>query len=331
MRSEDSQKVNKSELFNWVWSVKGDVATTLERSNICLVATIPSPEIPPFRPRNLLRGDFLTGSAIRYVHTLLRKRNVSIAAVFIALALLVSPFSATAASSAEYVQLTGRGSSMYPTIKEGDRLTIQLCTDGNLINVEDIIAYSTIATGRSLDYMWIGHRVVDKYTKDGKWYFKTKGDNNSETDPWEVPEYWLLGIVVNIEHTETSRAPTDTASQTDLSQTTYSTPSFVVGTQTLLIIFGNIVLGTTIAISHLRRKRQENILKKANILSCYTCRHYHIQSLYRTEIVDGRVGLRKVKDLSGGFCKSLNHFVGYGLWGPFPRRNCERYKPKTYT
>jgi len=259
------------------------------------------------------------------------KETVATTIVFIALALLISSFFTATASSAEYVQLTGRGSSMYPTMEEGDRLTIQLCADGSLINVGDIIAYSTIATGRFFDYMWIGHRVVDKYVKDGDWYFKTKGDNNSEADSWEVPEYWLLGIVVNIEHTETSNVSTDTTSQTDLSQTTSSTPSFVVGTQTWLIIFGNIVLGTTIAISHLRRKRQENILRKANILSCYTCKHYYIQSFYRTEMVDGRVGLRKVKDFSGGFCKYLNRLVGYGLWGPFPKRNCEHYKPKTYT
>ena len=295
------------------------------------MATIPSPEIPPFRPRDLLRGDFLTSSTIRYVYTLLCKRNIPIAVGFIALALLISQFFTATASSTEYMQLTGRGSSMYPTIKEGDRLTIQLCTDGNLINIGDIIAYSTIATGKSPDYMWIGHRVVDKYTKDGKWYFLTQGDNNSEADPWEVPEYWLLGIVVNIEHTETSSVPTDAASQRDLSQTKYSEPSFVIGTSTLLMIFRVIVLGTAIALSHLRHKRQENILKKANILSCYTCRYYHIQSFYRPEMVDGRVGLRKVKDLSGGFCKYLNHFIGYEHWGPFPRLNCEHYKPKTFS
>lgn len=327
MQSKDLQKVNKSEGALEVWSVKGDVVTTLERSTTCLVATIPSPEIPPFRPRNLLRGDFLKGPKLQCIYTLSRKRNVSTTVVCIVLALFVLSLFTVEASSTQYMQLTGRGSSMYPTIKEGDRLTIQLCTDGSLINVGDIIAYSTIATGASLDYMWIGHRVVDKYMKDGNWYFETKGDNNPEADPWEVPEYWLLGIVVNIEHTESSNVPTDTTSQMDNSRTKYPKP---VGTKTLLIVFSGAVLGVILAVFRIREE-QKSILKKANILSCYTCRYYHIQSLYRTELVDGRIGLRKVKDLSGGFCKYFNHFIGYGLWKPFPRRDCEHYETKTHT
>jgi len=80
---------------------------------------------------------------------------------------------------------------MVPALADGDTLKVKLYVDGSLINVGDIIVYCTIATmayDPNPDAMWIGHLVFEKYQKDGEWYFKTKGDNVPEADPWEVPD-----------------------------------------------------------------------------------------------------------------------------------------------
>jgi signal peptidase I len=101
----------------------------------------------------------------------------------------------------EHLYLTVRGDSMVPALTEGDTVKVKLGVDGSSIDVGDIIVYCTIATmayNPNPDAMWIGHRVVEKYQRNGKWYFKTKGDNVPEPDPWEVPEHFLLGVVVGV-------------------------------------------------------------------------------------------------------------------------------------
>ena len=144
-------------------------------------------------------------------------RRASLTAVSIVamtFSLLFSPVNA----SSEYLCLTARGNSMYPTILNGDHVEVQLKVEGGSINIGDILVYSTIAThvyAMYTRYMWIGHRVIEKYTKDGVWCFRTKGDNCAEPDSWEVPEYWLLGVVVSINHTEYSQEPEESPTRTD--------------------------------------------------------------------------------------------------------------------
>jgi hypothetical protein len=46
--------------------------------------------------------------------------------------------------------------------------------------------------------MWMCGRAIKKYWKNGEWYFKTQLDNNPEPDAWEVPEHFLLGVVVEV-------------------------------------------------------------------------------------------------------------------------------------
>jgi signal peptidase I len=115
------------------------------------------------------------------------------------------------ATSIKYVYLTATGDSMFPTIAEGDVVKVKICIDGDIIKAGfqnssqpgDIIVYCAgvaITYNSRLTNMWIGHRAIKKYMKNGEWYFKTKGDNNPKTDPWEVPEHFLLGVVVQILH-----------------------------------------------------------------------------------------------------------------------------------
>jgi len=116
---------------------------------------------------------------------------------------------ATKAAAIEYLYLSSCGNSMAPTINEGDTVKVKVCTNGTMIksglqnssDPGDIIVYCVSAAMAYVPQpksMWICHRAIDKYTKNGAWYFKTKGDNSLEPDPWEVPEYSLLGVVVEV-------------------------------------------------------------------------------------------------------------------------------------
>jgi len=98
--------------------------------------------------------------------------------------------------------------SMVPTIEKGDLLVIQ---GKNASEIENgtIILYDSFGLWPN-NYVPepIVHRVVDKYLNeiDGKWYFITQGDNNSDTDPPDgafgseipVPEERVIGIVKTI-------------------------------------------------------------------------------------------------------------------------------------
>lgn len=115
---------------------------------------------------------------------------------------LVTPVQATP----EYLYLTANGNEMAPTICNGDTARVQVCSNVSLINPGsqtnldsgDIIVYCDAVTGSQPRAMWTCGRVISKYFKDGHWYFKTKLDNRTEPDPWEVPDYSLLGVVVDV-------------------------------------------------------------------------------------------------------------------------------------
>jgi len=98
--------------------------------------------------------------------------------------------------------------SMVPTIDVGDLLVIQGKEPAEIEN-GTIILYDSrgLWPNRYVEEP-IVHRIVDKYLNDtdGKWYFITQGDNNSDTDPPDgafgteiaVPEDRVIGIVKNI-------------------------------------------------------------------------------------------------------------------------------------
>jgi signal peptidase I len=108
----------------------------------------------------------------------------------------------------EYLDLTTTGDDMAPTILNGDTVRVKICTDGSLIkaglltseNPGDIIVYCAGAIVPEPRSMWTCGRAISKCLRDGQWYFKTKVDNASEPDPWEVPGYALLGVVVDVTH-----------------------------------------------------------------------------------------------------------------------------------
>lgn len=75
--------------------------------------------------------------------------------------------------------------SMIPNINIGDVAIIKKCTP-NDIEVGDVIEY------KMPDFTVI-HRVIEIKQQNGKFYFKTKGDNNDEPDKNLVEEDQLIG------------------------------------------------------------------------------------------------------------------------------------------
>lgn len=111
--------------------------------------------------------------------------------------------------SVEYLYLTAGGESMTPTISRGQTIKVKIGYNGTIVKAGflnssqpgDLLVYGSIAATSHIpqpNAMWICHRVVDKYPKNGSWYFRTKGDNNPQIDPWEVPGHFVLGVVVEI-------------------------------------------------------------------------------------------------------------------------------------
>ena len=84
--------------------------------------------------------------------------------------------------------------TMQPTINEGAIVYIDVITMGN-IKLNDIIAFHSPSNWDTL----IIHRVVEKViTTDGV-ILRTKGDNNSVRDPWQLQEEYIVGVVAEWE------------------------------------------------------------------------------------------------------------------------------------
>ncbi len=81
------------------------------------------------------------------------------------------------------------GYSMWPTYDNGDILLV-VGVEPSDLEIGDVIIY------RKYDGTLVVHRVVDKSFVDGKWVFRTKGDNNSYPDPYPVWEDQVVGRVL---------------------------------------------------------------------------------------------------------------------------------------
>ncbi len=74
----------------------------------------------------------------------------------------------------------GNGTSMNPTIQEGDALVVPLPSD---LKIEDIVAL--LINPNHL----VAHRIVDIGSRRGKTYVQTKGDNLAAPDPRRAIEF----------------------------------------------------------------------------------------------------------------------------------------------
>jgi len=82
--------------------------------------------------------------------------------------------------------------SMQPVLNYGD-LILVIREQAENIEVGDIIAFNVPSPYDRMAPSPTVHRVVDKGSENGRMYFRTKGDNNSDADPWSVPVEDLLG------------------------------------------------------------------------------------------------------------------------------------------
>ena len=87
------------------------------------------------------------------------------------------------------MRILAKGSSMYPTMKDGSLYNIEPI-DVQHIQTGDIIAYL-------VEDMVICHRIIHVIsTRNGKMFFKTQGDNCVEPDPYAITEDMLIGKIL---------------------------------------------------------------------------------------------------------------------------------------
>jgi len=87
------------------------------------------------------------------------------------------------------VVMYGTGTSMEPTIAEGDAITV---APPKNIKIGDIVVI--LMAHDSL----VAHRVIDIAARGGRFYVQTKGDNKDKPDPRRAIEI-VKGKVVKIE------------------------------------------------------------------------------------------------------------------------------------
>ncbi len=74
------------------------------------------------------------------------------------------------------VTFTARGGSMEPAFPDGERVIISPCSPGEVAE-GDIVAYTLPGGGLAI------HRVIEIFDKNGKTWFRAKGDGLSLPDP----------------------------------------------------------------------------------------------------------------------------------------------------
>lgn len=89
----------------------------------------------------------------------------------------------------EQIHLVVHGESMFPTFKDGERVTV---IKRKQYNIGDIVAYFRIVDDR---LKIIVHRVVFKRHD----YLLTKGDNNTFIDRAIIKNEFVFGVVVGSE------------------------------------------------------------------------------------------------------------------------------------
>lgn len=159
---------------------------------------------------------------------------------------------------------------MAPTITTGQTVKVKIGYDGAILKAGlqnsshpgDLIVYSTIVASSHIPQpksMWICHRVVDKYAKNGSWYFRTMGDNNPQIDPWEVPGHFVLGVVVEIGciNPTTRRQNSQTMKSLEPTLSLEALGDLAVG-----IVFGLTVGAITIKIHKFDRRTKTRVLRQ---------------------------------------------------------------------
>lgn len=86
------------------------------------------------------------------------------------------------------MRILAKGTSMYPTLKEGQIYTLE-SFNKEKFSIGDIIVYC-------VDNLTICHRVIKIiHTRSGEVYIKTKGDNCAVADPYAITLDMVVGKI----------------------------------------------------------------------------------------------------------------------------------------
>lgn len=94
-----------------------------------------------------------------------------------------------------YTLIVAEGTSMEPTIHNGDLLVTKEAGNKSSIQPQEIIVFHEPYYNKDVI---IAHRIVERIISNGTVQFETRGDNNPAPDPWAVPETDIIGVVVYI-------------------------------------------------------------------------------------------------------------------------------------
>ena len=91
----------------------------------------------------------------------------------------------------KYKPLAIVSNSMVPTYYKGDMVVYKKVDNDSLTNIgiDSILIYK-------VDGTIVTHRVTDIIVDNGNYFFKTKGDNNLEKDPWVVNGNQVIGVYI---------------------------------------------------------------------------------------------------------------------------------------
>lgn len=87
--------------------------------------------------------------------------------------------------------------SMQPVLNSGDLIFVRKVPVES-IEVGDVIAFNVPSPYDKLAASPTVHRVVEKWSENGESYFKTRGDNNSGADSWNIPAENVIGEYTHV-------------------------------------------------------------------------------------------------------------------------------------
>jgi signal peptidase len=87
------------------------------------------------------------------------------------------------------------GTTMQPTLDVGMIVYVDVVTNMNQIQIDDIIAFRSPYNEEDI----LVHRVIERIETTEGIIFRTKGDANPVRDPWQLQEEYVIGLVVEYE------------------------------------------------------------------------------------------------------------------------------------
>lgn len=112
---------------------------------------------------------------------------------FLVILLLISPALIILPYAPRLTPMVVLSGSMAPLFNPGDIVLLER-VNGSEVAVGDVVAFRPPNAGE--ENTFVTHRIVGVVEENGTRYFKTKGDNNEDLDPFLVPEGNVYGRAV---------------------------------------------------------------------------------------------------------------------------------------